>query len=469
MSLIVSGYLPGGPDALVIFGAGRVADWSTEIELANPSDQEQFGTIATVTTPNQLEDCPGSCIDHPYRLPPNGTTTVELEGDQGAPEFVGTYYVVPDAGGVLPVAAARALHSGVPSHSLPVYRLNTLLQSFVPNAFGESGAQVLLGARRSAVEHSNLLLSVLQPPGTVDRSSVPLRVEVLDGSGAIVGTHDYRLAFGESRVIGDVVGALGVESLDLGQIRVTQTGGTNIVRAALATALDGGAVTVTAGTLPELGPIPDPAFDSAVIVGAGAIGDWDTEILLGDSAHFATDNVLSTAIPVREPACEEWVADSATIAVTASGVTCLDPGSNLVFANAAGHAPEAAARIFDRIDPRRSADLPVCLTRQLVGIDLVFPFEAGRQNLFLAEGSGDHDATAHVEVRNADGEVVGSMDERIPAGGHVVIADVLAAVGAADSFVGQIDVSAIGDGYLRGALATLGEDDRFVVTAGTNP
>lgn len=465
----VLGYSPDSVDALVIFGAGRVGDWTTEIELANPTDQEQSGTVATVTTPDQIEGCPGSCIYHPYQLPPNGTTTIDLAPGTGTPEFVGAYYVIPNAGGVVPVAAARALRSGIPSHSLPVYQLGTLLQSFAPNPFGESGPQVLLGARRSSTVQSNLLLSVLQPPGTVDHTGVSLRVDLLDGSGTTVGSQPYDLEFGESRLIVDVAHALGVDALDPGQVRVTQTAGSNIVRGTLATRLDGGAVTVTTGLLPEPGPIPDPAFDSAEIVGAGAVGDWDSEILLGDSVHFATDVEIATSFPVRSSACETWVGDSATSAVRASGLSCLDSGSNLVFTTAAGHAPETAARIFDRSRPERSADLPVMLTRQLVGIDPIFPFRAGRQVLFLAEAGGDSDLTVHVEIRASDGTVAGSIDRPLPAGSHETLADVLRLTGAGDLLDGQIRVHAAGAGVLRSVLATLGADGSFTITPGVNP
>jgi hypothetical protein len=151
----------------------------------------------------------------------------------------------------------------------------------------------------------------------------------------------------------------------------------------------------------------------------------------------------------------------------ASGLSCLGTGSQPVYATYGFSGPETAARIFDRSQPWRSADLPVSLLRQVAASDLVFPFRAGRQNLFVMEATDASPASVHVEVRSAAGEVLGAADRSIAPGGSLVIADLLAAAGAGEPEAGQIRVTA--SGYVFGALATLSADGSFVITPGRNP
>lgn len=472
-SLSVIGYTPGGPDALVILGAGRAGAWSTDIALANPTDVEQFGTIATVPTPDHIDDCPGACLYFPYHLAPNGTTTVHLAPGTGAPEFVGSWYVVPDETGTLPVVSARTLRRGsAVEATLPVYHLTKLLESFVPSPGVAASPTVLLGARRSEAAHSNLLLTVLQPPGTVDLSGAVAHVEVVDASGTTVGSRNFNLAFGESRIVPDVVGALGVPALDLGQVRVTQTGGTNLLRAVLATSLESGAVTVSAGDLPASGPIPDPFLDAAIVAGGGSAGPWDTELVVGDGSRVATSVSISKRIGAQS--CDEDVPDSGTISVLASALSgCLDVApADLYLWRSAGGPPAVAARIFDSENPARSADVPVIRLSDLRdSTPLVFPFSAGsRVNLYLTEVERSADVSLHVEIRSSSGELLASRDVELSSLQHRFLADILGTSGVSDAHAGQIRVTKTGgDGIFWGLLASLGSDGSFTITPGIDP
>jgi len=469
----VVGYSFEDVDALVILGAGRAGPSSTEITLANPTDVEQFGTVATVPTPDQISGCPGACIYFPYHLLPNGTTTVRLAPGSGAPNFVGTYYVVPDAGDAVPVVAARAVGRGSPiSATLPVYRLSTLLSTFVPTPGIESPPTVLLGGRRSASVHSNLLLTVLQPPGTVDFSGANARVDVLDESGTTLASRDFRLEFGESRVVADIVGVLGIPSLDLGQVRVTQTGGTNLLRAALATTLESGAVTISSGLPPDnsysVGLVP-----AVVLAGGGAVGNWDTEILLGDSIHSAGSTIISTTWPAvpdppRQNVCSVSLPDSATIALLASSLPCLPSGATTIFLGR-GALPEVSARIFDRSDPTRSADLPLATTGEPRLTNLAFPFSSGRLQLFLADMVGGVATDVKIEIWSSGGDLVRAFSRHIPAGGHIVLANLLETSDASGITDGQVRVTSTGGVAISGALAAVGSDGGFTITPGVNP
>ena len=470
LTMQVQGFLPGGPDALVILGAGRAGAASTEITLANPTGVEQFGTLATVPTPDQISGCPGACIYFPYHLRPNGTTTVRLAPGNGTPEFVGTYYVVPDAEGTPPVVAARAVREGsAVEAALPVFHLSTLLEDFVPTPGIDAGPTVLLGARKSSSTRSDLLLTVLQPPGTVDFSGAIAHVDVLDGSGATLAGGDFHLAFGESRVIPDIVGLLGASSLDIGQVRVTQTGGTNLLRSVLAATLDSGAVTVSAGDLPSRGPIPDPFFDAAIIAGGGAAGPWDTQMVLGDTSHVATSVSISRGGVPRpsDPSCSVELGDSATVIELASDATgCLDPApGNIFLTRSVLGPPSVVARIFDRDHPSRSADIPVVTLSSIGDADaLIFPFTREDSLSLYLTNPGRGAVSLHLELRSSDGDLLGTRDLDISAGDHVLLS------GSPAIGTGQIRVTrTAGSGILRGLLAVGHDDGGFTITAGVNP
>jgi len=469
ISIQVIGFAIEDARALVILGAGRAGTSSTEITLANPTGMEQFGTIATVPTPDQISGCPGACIYFPYHLLPNGTTTVHLAPGSGAPNFVGTYYVVPDAGGALPVVAASAVRVGSPiGATLPVYHLSTLLESFVPVPGSDSPPTILIGARKSASSHSNLLLTVLQPPGTVDLSGAVAHVEIIDGSGALLASEDFNLSFGESRVIPDVVGALGVPSLDLGQVRVTQMGGTNLVRPVLATTIESGAVTVSSGSPPG-NSSPQGSSGSILLAGGGTVGDWDTEILLGNSGDSAGPIIVSATWqavpdPPRHNACLLSLPGSATIAVLASSLACLPLEPTTIFIG----RPEVSARIFDRAHPTRSADLALATPTQRL-TNLVFPFSTRPSSLFLADVLSGFAADVQIEIWSAGGGLVLTFQRHIPAGSHITLTNLLDALNVSDVTSGQIRVTSSGGVTIAGALAAVGSDGRFTISAGINP
>jgi len=482
----VRGYLPDAPDALVILGAGRVGAWSTDITLANPTAVEQFGTVATVPTPDHIDDCPGACLFFPYHLPPNGTATVHLGPGTGAPAFVGAWYVVPDETGTLPVVAARAIRQGSGIEAaLPVQHLSALLDGFMAPSdtwpWVAAIPAILPGARRSDSEHSDLLLSVLQPPGTLDLSGVDVRVDLFDAAGGIVGTRDFHLGFAESRVIHDVVGALGVPSLALGQIRVTQTGGTNAFRAVLATTLAGGAVTIASGDSPA--PPDTNAWGhslpwSEVVTGASVSAAWDTELVLGapDSLADLPSNpgsdlrLTQYAVP-RAESCMRHLSPAGSAAVTVSSLSaCFSGGPANLYVS--GGIPRISARIFDREDPSRSADLPIPLSWPHSVAQLVFPFEsesAARQNLYLTEVAQVRSVQLRVEVWSASGSLLSTRNVSLASGENRLLGDLL---GTLDPSVhaGQIRVTNTGgDGVFWGLLATLGSDGSFTITPGVNP
>jgi len=452
----IVGYMAGDPDALVILGAGAVGSWSTEIVLSNPTGDPQAGRVTMSPSSNPEAKCPRPCTSFPYDLTPFATATIVLNTESGAPSFVGAYYVIPDGSDGLPVAFARAT-GGSPSATaaLPIFHLSSLLR-------GMPESLVRLGVRRSAGgDHSNLLLTSIQPRKDVEASGIALRVEVSDDSGLTVGSGDFSLRFGESRLIRDVVGTLGVPDLQGGEIRVTRTAGKYPFWAVLANVDADGAVSIHGGRAPDDGfrlGYGDE-FDEFLASGAGAVGEWDSEMQVSRSASGVR---FSRSMTPRQGLCASPGSTSSTLASSLS--SCIPPGPTDIFAI---EPAEFLVRIFDRENPRRGADLPtIPLSQVRRNAVLGFPFPAGaspRRNLYLTVPEDFGSATVLVELRNADGTLALSRSLSVRSGEHPVIS-------FEHPSAGQVRVvSSEGSGRVWGALASLGSDGSFTITSGANP
>jgi hypothetical protein len=282
-------------------------------------------------------------------------------------------------------------------------------------------------------------------------------------------------------VIHDVVGALSVPSLPLGEIRLTQTGGTNAFRAVLATTLEGDAVTIVSGESPSP-PETDPYGHSLnwteVVSGASVSSTWDTELVLGDSSSLADvphnpgpDVSLTNYAVPRAVACVQHLLPGGSAAFTVSSLDgCFSEGSANLYLS--GSLPGVSARIFDRGNPSRSADLPIPLSLSRSLTQLVFPFEStsgSHQNLFLTEVAQVHPVQLKVEIWSASGSLLSTRSVSLTSGENRLLGDLLGAFGSS-VHAGQIRVTKNGgDGIFWGLLAALGSDGSFTITPGVNP
>jgi hypothetical protein len=144
-----------------------------------------------------------------------------------------------------PVVRARIINTANSSQSadLPVFRLATLL--------AKNPAQLVFpGAARSESVHANLILAVLRPPNDFTSRSANVMVEAFASSGQLLASRSLNLEDGQPVFLIDVLGDLGVASLDQGQLRVTKTGGNGVIWGVMPTLSAEGTVSMGLGVNP---------------------------------------------------------------------------------------------------------------------------------------------------------------------------------------------------------------------------
>jgi hypothetical protein len=108
------------------------------------------------------------------------------------------------------------------------------------------GPFVFPGAARSSSAHSNL---VVVETSDVVGASASFLIEAVNGGGETVASTTRSLQSGQSGMIPDLLGVMGVTDFD-GSIRVTQTSGSGIINGALATLTTDGGFAVSEGFNP---------------------------------------------------------------------------------------------------------------------------------------------------------------------------------------------------------------------------
>jgi streptogramin lyase len=225
-------------DPLVMVGAGYAPPWDTEIALAN---REKFPLGVWIggsrTAPSA---CPGPCPGTYLLLPPSGTVRTSGGAYNPGGGSIG-HFVVPLAGVDAPTVRARIVNQATPQQAseLPVVRLSTI-EAMNPRVLS------FPSATRTSSSHSNLILTMLSEIGAV--SGV---VEVFSASGDRLGSLSFQLSNNVPEIfVYDIVAAAGVAELDSGQVRVTKTGGDGLMWGVLATILDDGRLSFSAGANP---------------------------------------------------------------------------------------------------------------------------------------------------------------------------------------------------------------------------
>lgn len=233
--------------------------------------------------------------------------------------------------------------------------------------------------------------------------------------------------------------------------------------------------------------------DALVIAGAGFTGTWDTELVLGNpfdselTVLLFTKRISSQYSGCTAGPCPPPVPAFVTLGPNAQRTVryseLFPPGMTGVYVSSSpddvlARLPMIRARAYATGQPARAMELPMVTYESLVSrpyAPLIFVGAAksatSHSNLFLADtadfvASG---AVVQVDAIDASGNVVGSLEQSIPAGGPALLSDVIGSMGITQ-FAGQLRVTQIGGtGVVNGALATLSEDGGFAVSAGLIP
>jgi hypothetical protein len=235
-------------DSLVVTGTGSPGTWTTQLEIANPGSTDLRVTIDQAAGFQQCSFpvCPFATL----LVPGNGTTTLETSAlSFDSATQLQTIYVTPSDGITLPTVRAQAVNRAQPSQKnmLPVVRLSTL------NLL-EPSVLSFPAASRTSTTHSNIGVGVVASDGT--NSMFSIRVDVLSStgtplaSGTFANTLVSELGSGANIFLVDVLGLLGIDDLEEGQIRVTKLAGDGALWGEMATITTEGGVLMTEGVNP---------------------------------------------------------------------------------------------------------------------------------------------------------------------------------------------------------------------------
>ena len=226
-----------------------------------------------------------------------------------------------------------------------------------------------------------------------------------------------------------------------------------------------------------------------VVIGAGFVGDWDTEIELADSPlpggtqGSITKFVVTvqpcvgcgTTFSLPENGAGRWLASEVLESALAG------PQVLRVATDTEQPLPIARARVFRRSLPCQSADLPVLHESTLRAADtgvLVFPgvrrASDTRTNLILQTvGDPMDNADVTIEAFGADGALLGSTTATVPSEAAfpaLTLVDVVALLGGDEVDGGRLVVTRTsGSAVVWGVLATYSQDGALTMSGGLNP
>src|SRR5262245_20673058 len=221
-------------DSAVILGAGQIGNWSTSGSVANPNASQTDLLVAPSPVIATLVPCspPAPC--------PYANVSLHALGSASLPfSFAGfdfgTVYVTQQSQGqALPVVQASLTDQDFcqsaqtlgatfrRSVDIPVVTLSKLIAADLSTlnfprvaAFPEVIVKTLV---------SNVVLGNIQRADGIPGEDLPLLLELFDSQGNLVGSTSLTLAYGETRVFGNVT-SLGRLLFGGGQLRVTRVSG----------------------------------------------------------------------------------------------------------------------------------------------------------------------------------------------------------------------------------------------------
>lgn len=224
--------------------------------------------------------------------------------------------------------------------------------------------------------------------------------------------------------------------------------------------------------------------DVLIALGAGVAGTWETEF---DFANPDDVNSVSVFVGEQEhpfvcvtsPCGIEYAAlprSGTARIVTTSADFGRFTGRLFVGADDAHELPTVKARVVNRARPSQTIELPLFRRSTIVALDprvLSFPgalrSATAHSNLFLSEVGLSAGATVLLEAFAPSGERVGSETLALAPGETLFLMDVLSRLGIGALDGGQIRLTKTGSGVMWGLLATVFDDGRVSVTAGSHP
>lgn len=233
------------PDAVLVAGAGSSGRWDTQLQVANVGPRPV--TVFAGLYPKPPTVCAGPCFPSAsVPLPANGSGQLRLDNSKLSELF--TFFVRVLEEGDLPAVRGRIYNRDVPSQSadLPTMRLSTLT-SLNPETLSFPGAV------RNGLARTNLLISELNVDSLVlDRQPLTMRVRVdlFASDGTQMASGEFSVVAGTSLYLVDVIGRLGVTTLQDGQIRVSRVGPEGRLWGYLATVNGDGAISIYSGVNP---------------------------------------------------------------------------------------------------------------------------------------------------------------------------------------------------------------------------
>jgi hypothetical protein len=238
---------------LLAAGVGSAAGWETVVDLANPYDERLLVLLSNSPFNDFNTGCDFGCAIMAVELPPNGSRRFPIVGGVVNPEnderitklaegrlftlFISRYVTLPDPDPHperLPVAHVYAVNGATgETTEIPVVRIDSAAGRPSPTTL------VFPGAVRNDAAHCNLILSSFRArpidsfQGDVATVSFAATVTLFDSEGAVRASRrvfgrdclDGSDQFCANVVIHDVAAFLGVDRLDTGSVRVTQTSG----------------------------------------------------------------------------------------------------------------------------------------------------------------------------------------------------------------------------------------------------
>lgn len=234
-------------DSVVVVGVGQIGTWFTELTGSNPGESPLVAQINFEPTFEPPGPCPALCPIVYLDLGPNGTHMPDPSrvGHFAAGDHVSTIYITPGQGTSLPSVRARVVNAVRPAQSIsvPAFKLSSLLAlNPVTLSFP--------GAKRSATARTNLVLADLRELGRTQGAGLSVQLDAFDGGGHRLSSAAFTLAPGETRFLVDVLGQLGVDALETGQVRVRKNGGNGHLWGTLFTTDADGTLAVSVGAHP---------------------------------------------------------------------------------------------------------------------------------------------------------------------------------------------------------------------------